>query len=118
MKTYQEFINENYLRMSTEINPMNSGNIYQSFQIPAFSVKLLGMTTARQDTEQKNASYSPLKKPLKKGDMIEIYDNKNKKVVNGKFLSGKRDYSGVYYEISLIGDDEKIRMVKTDGEIK
>jgi hypothetical protein len=50
--------------------------------------------------------------------MIEIYDNKNKKVVNGKFLSGKRDSSGVYYEISLIGDDEKIRMVKTDGEIK
>ena len=115
IKSFEEFINESYYRTSDHVNPMNFTNVYQSFNIPSFTVKLLGMATAKDETEQRGDGGLGAKRPIMKGSMVEVYDNKKKKIVKGSFLTGKKDKDGEYYEVTIIDEDEKVKVIKTDG---
>jgi len=115
IKSFEEFMNESYYRTSDHVNPMNFTNVYQSFNIPSFTVKLLGMATAKDETEQRGNGGAGSKRPIMKGCIVEVYDNTNKKLVSGKFLSGEKDKDGEYIKVTLLDEDEKVRVIKTDG---
>jgi hypothetical protein len=110
--TFEEFINENRV---PDVHAMSANNVYASNRIPAFNVKLSGMNQAKIDMEQQQSGSFKKETVIKKGDLIEVYDIKNKKSIRGIFVSGKKETNGEYTEVTLRMEDEKIKKIKVDG---
>jgi hypothetical protein len=110
--TFVEFINENRV---PDVHPMSANNIYASNRIPAFNIKLLGMNQAKIDTEQQQGGAFRKELIIKKGDRVEVYDMKKKKKIIGIFISGKKEGTEGYTEVTLKMEDETIKKIKVDG---
>jgi hypothetical protein len=94
------------------MHPMLGGMWMHAYGNAAFTVKLLGMNATRDLVEPKMNVGPPIEAPLKKGDVIQLTNSETFKEINGTFVSGKKNSRGLWSEITLIDDEQKLITIK------
>lgn len=94
------------------LHPMLGGMWMHAFGNASFTVKLLGINKTRDEVEPKNNVGPKLNVPLKKGDVLQLINAKTFEEITGSFVSGKKDSKGVWNELTLIDDNQKLITIK------
>jgi hypothetical protein len=89
---------------------------FQSWQTPSFTVKLLGINTSRWENEPPSNDNGKSLNQLKRGDMIQVFDMKKDKTLEGKYISGIKNSDGTYKKITLTVNGKTITLKPADVE--
>lgn len=100
---FKEFVTENF---TAPKNHSQDSVVYRNWQTKSFQIKLLGMDHARDEVEPQS-QMSQTFQDIKKGDMIEVFDMKRKKLMTGRFVSGKKNKDNDYSEVTILDDARK-----------
>lgn len=113
IKKFQEFKKINETNASQGyLHPMLGGMWMHAFGNAAFTVKLLGIHTTRDQIEPKNKTNVNLEVPIKKGDVLQLTNAKTFEKIEGSFISGKKNNKGAWIEITLIDKKNDIITLK------